>query len=70
MEVMLISCVHCPRTDVLQVKETLPIYIPSSWCLPSDGMLTSWRLFLETTDRTKRVSLCEGLLIPSLTFYI
>ena len=25
MKVMLISCVHYPHTDVLQVKETLPV---------------------------------------------
>ena len=56
MEVMLISCVRCPRTDELQVKETLPVYIPSSWCLPSEGMPTGWRLFLVTIDQIKTIS--------------
>ena len=53
---MLISCVHYPRTDVLQVKETLPVYIPSSWCLASEGMPTGWRLFLVTIDQTRTIS--------------
>ena len=35
MEVMPIRREHCPRTDVLQVKETLPVYIPRRGVYPA-----------------------------------